>query len=67
MGYLTFEPTYTEEQTLLESDLWNQLAIKLKFNRPPSLSGMMRQDEIKNSGMLGMQQNETEMKPTQQT
>ena len=67
MGYLTFEPTYTEEQTLLESDLWNQLAIKLKFNRPPSLSGMMRQDEIKNSGMLGMQQNEAEMKPKQQT
>jgi len=67
MGYLTFEPTYTEEQTLLESDLWNQLAIKLKFNRPPSLSGMMRQNETKNSGMLGMQQNETEMKPTQQT
>ena len=67
MGYMTFEPTYTEEQTLLESDIWNQLAVKVKFNRPPSLSGMMRQDEIKNSGMLGMQPNEATMNLGQQT
>lgn len=59
VGYLTFEPTYAEEQTLLEQDLWNQLAIKLKFNRPPSLAGTLQQDEQKNTGQLGFQPNET--------
>jgi len=58
VGYMTFEPVYTEEQTLLEQDLWNQLAIKIKFNRPPSLSGVMQSDEKKNTGQVGIQPNE---------
>lgn len=58
VGYLTFEPVYTEEQTLLEQDLWNQLGLKIKFNRPPSLSGVMAQDEAKNTGQMGFQPNE---------
>lgn len=58
VGYMTFEPVYTEEQTLLEQDLWNQLAIKVKFNRPPSLSGIMQESESKNTGQLGFQPND---------
>jgi len=62
VGYLTFEPVYTEEQTLLEQDLWNQLAIKIKFNRPPSLHGIVAEDEQKNVGQTGFQA--TEMQAT---
>jgi len=58
VGYMTFEPVYTEEQTLLEQDLFNQLAIKIKFNRPPSLSGTLQDDEEKNTGQTTIQQNE---------
>ena len=47
VGFLTFEPVYTWEQTLLEADLWNQLAIRIKFNRPPSLGGELQRDEQK--------------------
>jgi len=47
VGFLTFEPVYTKEQMLLEGDLWNQLAIKVKFSRPPSLGGDLARDEAK--------------------
>jgi hypothetical protein len=60
VGYMTFEPVYTEEQTLLEQDLWNQLAIKIKFNRPASLSGVMQESEQKNTGQTRIQPNETQ-------
>ena len=58
VGFLTFEPIYTSEQTLLEADLWAQLAIRIKFNRPPSLSGMMKESEDKNTGQTSIQPNE---------
>ena len=58
VGFLTFEPIYTNEQTLLEQDLWNQIAIKLKFGRPPSLSGVLQESEEKNTGQTGIQPNE---------
>lgn len=58
VGYMTFEPVYTFEQTLLEADLWNQLQIRIKFNRPPSLSSTMQESEAKNTGQTGFQQNE---------
>lgn len=50
VGFLTFEPVYTKEQTELEKDLWNQIAIKVKFNRPPSLQDNVQEDEAKNVG-----------------
>ena len=59
VGFLTFEPIYTAEQTLLEGDMWMQLAIRIKFNRPPSLSGVVQEDEEKNSGQLGFQPKDT--------
>lgn len=64
VGYMTFEPVYTEEQTLLEQDLWNQLAIRVKFNRPPSLTSTMQSSEAANTGQTSIQPNETQLSPT---
>lgn len=66
VGFLTFEPIYTNEQTQLEADLWNQLAIKIKFNRPPSLKGVMSEDEQKNTGQVGIQPQDTQATITQE-
>jgi len=59
MGYLMFEPIYTYRQTLLEADIWNQLNIKLTFNRPPSLMDNVQSNENKNTGQTSMQPKET--------
>lgn len=59
MGHVIFEPIYTKEQKDLEDDLWNQVAIKIKFNRPPSLGGMQPElDESKNTGQVAVQPND---------
>jgi len=44
MGHVIFEPIYTKEQIDLEDDLWNQQAIKITFNRPPALGGLVEQN-----------------------
>ena len=61
VGFLTFQPFYTRKQVQLESDLWNQIAIKIKFNKPPQLGGMMREDEQKNTGQTSIQPNDTQV------
>jgi hypothetical protein len=61
IGYLTFEQIYLKEQTELEADLWNQLAIKVKFNKPASLKNEMLGSEEKNTGQVGFQPNESEV------
>jgi len=58
MGHVIFETIYAKEQMDLEGDLWNQQAIKIKFNRPPSLGGLIEQEETKNSGMTSIQPND---------
>ncbi len=58
MGHVIFEPIYAKEQTDLEGDLWNQQAIKIKFNRPPSLGGLVQENEAKNTGQIGIQPND---------
>lgn len=58
VGYLTFEPIYTREQTELEGDLFSQIGLRIKFNRPPSLSTMMQESENKNTGQTSIQPNE---------
>ena len=60
VGFLTFEPIYTREQTLLEQDLFNQLGLEIKFMRPPSLSGVVQEEEAKNTGQTGIQPSDTE-------
>lgn len=59
VGYLTFDPVYTQEQLELEADLWNQAAIKVDFKRPAELGGTMNEDEQKNTGQTGFQPSET--------
>lgn len=59
IGFLTFEQPYMTEQRLLEQDLWNQLGIKIKFNRPVSLKDEVQSSEAANTGQIGFQANET--------
>jgi len=67
MGHVIFEPIYTKEQVDLEGDLWNQQAIKIKFNRPPSLGGMQPElDESKNTGQISIQPNDVEASMTRE-
>ena len=60
IGYLTFEQPYMTEQRLLEQDIWNQLGIKLTFNRPTSLKDNVQSDEAANTGQVGFQPSETQ-------
>ena len=59
MGHVIFEPIYTKEQVDLEDDLWGQQAIKITFNRPPSLGGLQpsspADDMAKNTGQQNIQ------------
>lgn len=55
VGYLVFEPIYTFRQVLLEADIWNQLFIRIKFNRPASLQDNIQSNEAKNTSQTGFQ------------
>jgi len=59
VGYMTFDPRYVREQTEMEMDLWNQLAIKVKFNRPESIGHNLQETEQKNSSPTTIQPNDT--------
>lgn len=61
MGVFSFNPTHEKESMQLEADLWNQVAIRVKFNRPPSLTDNLQRDEGKDVGQMGMQPNDTEV------
>lgn len=58
VGYLTFEQVYMSEQRILEQDLWNQLALRIKFERPVSLKEDIQTSEAANTGQVGFQKNE---------
>ena len=58
VGYLTFEQVYAAEQRLLEQDLWNQLGIRVTFERPVSLKEDVVTSEAANTGQVGFQPNE---------
>lgn len=55
MGVLTFEQPYMTEQMELETDIWNQLGYRVRFNRPVSLSSSMQSDEAANTGQTAIQ------------
>jgi len=59
ISYISYEPIYTKETTELEADLWNQLAIRITFNKPTSIKPEMQSSEEKNTGQLGFQPKET--------
>lgn len=63
-GLLAFEPTEISEKLELETDLWNQLALRLTFKRTPSISESIQSDEAKNTGQTRIQPNETQVRPT---
>ena len=54
-GHLIFEPIYGAEQLDMENDFWNQLAIKIKFTRPPSLAPKTEENAEKNTGQTSIQ------------
>lgn len=62
-GHLIFEPIYGAEQLDMENGLWQQVAIKIKFNRPPSLAPKAQENQEKNiSGQTTIQPSEAEPK-----
>lgn len=58
IGYLVFEQPYMTEQRLLEQDLWNQLGLRVTFERPVSLKEPMQTSEAANTGQVGFQPTE---------
>jgi hypothetical protein len=61
-GHLIFEPIYGKEQLDMENELWNQLAIRVKFTRPPSLAPKTQENAEKNTGQTAIQPEEVEPK-----
>jgi len=57
-GHLIFEPIYAKEQLDRENELWQQVAIKIKFNRPPSLAPKTQENAEKNTGQTSIQPQE---------
>jgi hypothetical protein len=58
MGHVIFQVPAAKEAMDIEGDLWAQHAIKITFNRPPSLGGLMQAEENKNTGMTSIQPND---------
>ena len=54
MSYITHEPLYVKEITELESALWNQLGLKVTYNRQQSLMDNAQSDEAKNTNQTSM-------------
>lgn len=61
-GHLIFEPIYGKEQLDMENAIWNQLHIRIKFNRPPSLAPQTQENQEKNTGQTNIQPAEVEPK-----
>jgi len=58
MGHVIFETIYAKEQIDIEGDLWGQQAIKITFNRPPSLGGLVADNMNKSTGDTSIQPND---------
>lgn len=54
MSYVNHEPLYEKEVRELESCLWNQLGIKIKFNRVNSMMPNVQENETKNTGQTNL-------------
>ena len=61
-GHLIFEPIYGKEQLDMENELWQQVAIRIKFTRPPSLAPKTEENAEKNTGQTSIQPSEAELK-----
>ncbi len=60
MSYLAFEQVYMREINELKADIWNQLAIRIEFNKPASLQNQLADNELKNTSQVGVQPNDTQ-------
>ncbi len=60
-GLLAFEPTEIAEKLELENALRNQLGIKVKFTRAPSILGNEQSNEAANTGQTSIQNNERQV------
>lgn len=54
-GHLIFEPIYGKEQLDMENALLQQVQIRIKFNRPPSLAPKTQENAEKNTGQTSIQ------------
>jgi hypothetical protein len=52
IAYLTFEQVYVREQQEFAADLWNQIGIRIKLNKPVSLQNELLTDEAKDQGTM---------------
>jgi len=57
-GHLVFEVTGGAEAADEEAAIWNQLARRIKFNRPPSLAPNAQENQEKNTGQTTIQPQE---------
>ena len=55
VGVISYEPTWTREIMEVEADLWNQLALRIKIRKQPSLMENMQADEAKNTGQTKLE------------
>ena|SRR3990167_3589082 len=60
IGAWTFEIPSQTEARLLEQDIWNQLAIRITFDRPPSMMDNIQSDQSRNTGQMGFQPNDVQ-------
>jgi hypothetical protein len=58
VGVLVFDPIFIRRITELEADIWNQLGLRIKINKQPSLMDNAQTDEAKNTGQTGFQPND---------
>ena len=54
-GHLVFEVTYGKEVSDEEANIWNQLARKIRFNRPQSLAPKTQENQTANTGTTSIQ------------
>lgn len=56
--YLAFEQIVEKDQRYIEKQIWSQLALKINFIPPASISPEMQADTAKDTGQLGFQKGE---------
>ncbi len=61
VGVLVYEPVWMMEISEIEADIWNQLGLKIKIRRQPSLRDGLQQQEQKNQAQTGFQPNDTQV------
>ncbi len=58
VSYVAFEPVYKRAINELKADLWNQLAMEIDFNLPPSIKNEVAGSEAANTSQVGFQPND---------